>query len=58
MGNAALCEKVLLQQIAAGDEAAFRDLFYLLKDKLYFFINRIANSPEAAQDVAWCRKSF
>ena len=51
MRNAPACEKELLWQVASGDEAAFSDLFYLWKDKLYFFILRITSSPESAQDV-------
>jgi RNA polymerase sigma-70 factor (family 1) len=44
-------ENVLLQQIAAGDEIAFGDLFHAWRDKLYFYILRITNSSETAEDV-------
>ena len=44
-------ENVLLQQIAAGDEIAFGNLFHAWRDKLYFYILRITNSPETAEDI-------
>jgi RNA polymerase sigma-70 factor (family 1) len=44
-------ENVLLQQIAAGDEIAFGNLFHAWRDKLYFYILRITNSSETAEDV-------
>jgi RNA polymerase sigma-19 factor, ECF subfamily len=47
-----LCnERELLSRIAAGDEAAFGELFHHWRDKLYFFILRITDSPEMAEDV-------
>lgn len=44
-------QKDLLLRIAGGDEAAFGELFHLWRDKLYFYILRITNSPEIAEDV-------
>ena len=44
-------EKELMQQIAKGDETAFTTLFHTWRDKLYFFILRIVNSPELAEDI-------
>jgi len=44
-------EKELLLQVANGDEAAFGDLFRFWRDKLYFYIERITNSPEKAEDI-------
>lgn len=44
-------ERDLLLRVAAGDEAAFGDLFHLWRDKLYFFILRITGDPEMAEDV-------
>ena len=44
-------EKELLEKIAAGDETAFKDLFHLWRDKLYFFVLRITHSPAMAEDI-------
>ena len=44
-------EKALLRQVAEGNEQAFAQLFHAWRDKLYFFILRITNSPEAAEDL-------
>ena len=44
-------EKELLRQVAAGDELAFQSLFNAWRDKLYFYIFRITNSQENAEDV-------
>lgn len=47
-----LCnERDLLSRIAAGDEAAFGELFHGWRDKLYFFILRITDDPAMAEDV-------
>jgi len=44
-------ESELLLKIAAGDESAFKGLFHLWRDKLYFFVLRITHSPEMAEDI-------
>lgn len=44
-------EKELLMKIAEGSESAFKDLFHLWRDKLYFFILRITHSAEMAEDI-------
>lgn len=44
-------EASLLQLIAEGDEQAFASLFHAWRDKLYFFILRITNSPQIAEDL-------
>lgn len=44
-------EKELLLRVAEGDESAFKDLFHLWKDKLYFFVLRITHSSEMAEDI-------
>jgi RNA polymerase sigma-70 factor (ECF subfamily) len=44
-------EKELLQQIAKDDETAFTTLFHTWRNKLYFFLFRIVNSPEIAEDI-------
>jgi len=44
-------EKELLEKIAAGNESAFKELFHLWRDKLYFFVLRITQSPEMAEDI-------
>jgi RNA polymerase sigma-70 factor (ECF subfamily) len=44
-------EKELLSQVACGDEKAFEKLFNTWRDKLYFYILRITDSPENAEDV-------
>jgi RNA polymerase sigma-70 factor (ECF subfamily) len=40
-----------LQQIADGSEEAFGMLFHTWRNKLYFFILRLSDSPEVAEDV-------
>ena len=57
-------DKELLRQVAAGDELAFQSLFNAWRDKLYFYIFRITNSQENAEDVVqevffklWVRRS-
>lgn len=44
-------EKLLLKQIAQGNEEAFAELFHAYKDKLYAFIYRISHSKETAEDA-------
>ena len=44
-------ERELLLKIAAGNESAFKDLFHLWRDKLYFFVLRITHSSEMAEDI-------
>lgn len=43
-------EKKLLTAISAGDATAFGELFRIWKDKLYFYLLRISQSPETAED--------
>lgn len=44
-------EKLLLRQIAGGDQKAFGKLFHTYRDKLFSFIYRISGSKEIAEDV-------
>jgi RNA polymerase sigma-70 factor (ECF subfamily) len=44
-------EKELLQRIAEGSEAAFRQLFDAYRKKLYTYIYRITESKEVAEDT-------
>lgn len=44
-------EKELLQLLAAGDEHAFRRLFDAFRDKIYFYIFRMTESRQTAEDV-------
>ncbi|MDN3657149.1 RNA polymerase sigma-70 factor [Ferruginibacter paludis] len=44
-------EKNLLQLAAHGNEAAFVELFYLYRHKLYSYILKITARPELAQDM-------
>lgn len=44
-------DQKLLKQIANGDEEAFAELFHAWRDKLYFFILRIVNDSESAEDI-------
>ncbi|MGC4035764.1 MAG: RNA polymerase sigma-70 factor [Chitinophagaceae bacterium] len=41
----------MLQSIAEGSQIAFTQLYHLYSDKLYSFILRMTESPEAAQDI-------
>lgn len=44
-------EKNLLQQVSKGNEEAFRQLFDAYKNKLYFYILKITESEDVAEDV-------
>ncbi|MDB5279435.1 MAG: polymerase sigma-70 factor [Ferruginibacter sp.] len=44
-------EKNLLQLAAQGNEAAFVELFYLYRHKLYGYVLKITANPELAQDM-------
>jgi RNA polymerase sigma-70 factor (ECF subfamily) len=44
-------EKELLRKVAAGDELAFGQLFHTWRNKLYFFILRIIDSPSLTEDL-------
>lgn len=44
-------EKELLSRISQGDEHAFGELFHIWKNKLYFFVYKISNSQQIAEDV-------
>ncbi|HUZ57244.1 MAG TPA: RNA polymerase sigma-70 factor [Hanamia sp.] len=44
-------EKVLLAEIATGDERAFRKLFDLYKERFYAVVLKMTNSDEVAQDI-------
>jgi RNA polymerase sigma-70 factor (ECF subfamily) len=43
--------EVLLDQIAAGSEKAFRTLFDIYKDRLYIYINGFVKSPQVAEEL-------
>ncbi|MBS1564464.1 MAG: RNA polymerase sigma-70 factor [Bacteroidetes bacterium] len=47
----ALEERALLARIAAGDEAAFADLFHAWRDQLYTLLFRITNDVQKAEDA-------
>lgn len=44
-------DKALLMRISNGDEEAFTTLFDQWKNKLYFFVLKISNSQQIAEDV-------
>ena len=44
-------EKALLVEIAAGDEAAFRKLFSLYKERFYSVVFKMTRSDEVAEDI-------
>lgn len=44
-------EKLLIQQVAAGHEEAFAQLFHAYRDKLSAFICRMTGSKEIAEDI-------
>ena len=44
-------EKYLLQQVIAGSETAFAQLFYMYHHKLGAYIYRLTNSAELSQDI-------
>jgi len=44
-------EKVLLSEIAAGSELAFRKLFDLYKERFYAVVFKMTNSHEVTQDI-------
>lgn len=44
-------EKLLLKQIAEGNEEAFAQLFHAYRDKLFSFIYKISGSKEIAEDI-------
>jgi RNA polymerase sigma-70 factor (family 1) len=44
-------EKNMLQLAAEGNEAAFVQLFYLYRHKLYSYVLKITANPELAQDM-------
>jgi len=44
-------EKVLLAEIAIGDERAFRKLFDLYKERFYAVALKMTNSDEVAEDI-------
>jgi len=44
-------ERLLLRQIAEGDEKAFEEVFHAYRDKLYAFIYQISHSKEIAEDT-------
>jgi RNA polymerase sigma-70 factor (ECF subfamily) len=43
-------ERKLLTAIAAGDETAFGEIFHAWRDKLYYYLLRITQSAETAED--------
>ena len=44
-------ERELLQQLAAGNENAFRTLFLAYRDKLYNYVVKLSGSAETAEDT-------
>lgn len=44
-------EKILLVEIAQGDEHAFRKLFYLYKERFYAVALKMTRSDEVAEDI-------
>ena len=44
-------EKQLFLLIAKGDEKAFTEIFHLYKNRLYFFVNKMATSKSAAEEI-------
>ncbi len=44
-------DKQLLKKIAIGDEEAFVIIFHAWRNKLYFFILRIVENSESAEDI-------
>ena len=44
-------EKILLLQIAAGDEKAFKKLFDLYKERFYAVVLKMTRSDEVAKDI-------
>lgn len=44
-------DKILLQQVASGDEEAFRQLFHAYNKQLQPFIVKLTHSPLAAEEV-------
>lgn len=51
MGYTAVDEKDLLQQVAEGNEAAFRELFYRYADKLGSYVLRLTHSKTSAEEI-------
>lgn len=49
--ESAKLEQELLKQSAAGDAAAFAELFRMYRHKLYSFLLRASGSPEMAEDI-------
>lgn len=44
-------EKLLLKQVAEGNEEAFAQLFHAYRDKLFSFIHKLSGSREIAEDI-------
>jgi len=44
-------ERILLQEVANGNQSAFSTLFHAWRDKLYFFLLKINSSEEACEDI-------
>lgn len=44
-------EKVLLEQVAQGDEVAFKKLFDTYRQKLYYYVLAIIKSKEIAEEI-------
>ncbi|HUC80709.1 MAG TPA: RNA polymerase sigma-70 factor [Flavisolibacter sp.] len=51
MGYTAVDEKELLQQVAEGNEAAFRELFYRYADALGSYVLRLTHSKTSAEEI-------
>lgn len=44
-------EKILVERVRAGDESAFREIFYRYKDKLLSYCFRFTKSEEIAEEI-------
>ena len=51
MDTSANDEKMLLQQVSEGDEAAFRELFYRYADRLGSYVQRLTRSKMHAEEI-------
>jgi len=51
-------EQVWLEELARGDEAAFRQVYRMYRPRLYTFLCRLSNRPDVAEDLlqeVWLR---
>ena len=50
-GNASSDEIALVERVANGDKAAFRELYDLYEKRVFFFIKRRLDDPHESSDV-------